>query len=160
MLRNGRQAAIMTHFLRAKSELVRSALAGGGHLRAGPCASRGGDPTAVVGQSDRADHAGTDGFVLSRHPHGPPASDNPGGTGAQLRLVCQTTTDFQRCAGPGALPPVAASEFFTVGFNARRRKNPGGSAGSADGGALLCGIMAKVQLREQAPQSVAKRAPE
>jgi DDE superfamily endonuclease len=68
------------------------------------------------------------------------------------RLGTASPSDILRRSGAGAQAVVGAgtSDFSRVTAGDRRSKSPAGVYGTADRRGLLCGVMAKVQLRAQA----------
>src|SRR5215208_2742437 len=128
--------------------VVRKALADGGYLSGNTAAPGLREPEALVGEGNPEDHSCAVGSVLPGYSVRSPADGARLGHGSPNGVVPQELSDLLRCFSAGAQGVVGAGGGFLRASAADRYgKSPAGTHGKANRRGLLCGMMAKVQLR-------------
>jgi hypothetical protein len=130
--------------------LVGEALAGGNHLPRSTSALGIRDSEALVRKSYPEDRPCAAGIVLCDHPRCSSAHEEGPRHHPTNGLAQQEPSDLLRCFGAGTQGIMEANDFLRVALSNRDGKSPEGLRRTANRGALLCSLMAKVQLSEGA----------
>ena len=133
-------AQIISWFVRRLSD--------GGYLSGNTAAPGLREPEALVGEGNPEDHSCAFGSVLPGYSVRSPADGARLGHGSPNGVAPQELSDLLRCFSAGAQGVVGAGGGFLRASAADRYgKSPAGTHGKANRRGLLCGMMAKVQLR-------------